>query len=117
MNITIEVIKRLESTVPELKGKIQVGAVDEETKTPYAVCSQPEEVPIRTIHGIAGYRTTLDLNVYHLRKSEADRLKASCVTALDGWKWEGRKFYYTGGSEEFSYEYNIHANLLTFKIT
>ena len=120
MSLTIEIIRRLEEQVPELKDKIQTGAVDAETKPPYAVCTNPEETPIRTIHGIAGYRTTFDVGVYDPRKSMVDTLKTKVIEALEGWRIGTKRVYYTNGADDFIDAPDrglfVHAFLLTFKI-
>ena len=50
-------IAALEAAAPELRGKVQAGAVDAETPVPYAAFTTPEETPLHTKHGIAGVQT------------------------------------------------------------
>ena len=109
-------IALLEEQVPELKDKIQAGAVDAETPVPYAAYSTPEEVPIRTIHGIAGYITTFDISVYHSKMSEVEKLKHKVIKVLEGAELNGRRSYYKSGEYTFYADYIIHGYTLTFRI-
>ena len=54
-------IEVIQTAVPELEGKIQCGAVDAETVAPFATYSTPEESPVRTKDGIAGYETLFEV--------------------------------------------------------
>lgn len=65
MDFKTELLRIIERAIPELKDKIQAGAVDATTKAPYAAFNTPKEVPIRTMHGIAGYLVTFELSVFH----------------------------------------------------
>lgn len=109
-------IALLEQEVPELKDKIQAGAVDAETPVPYAAYSTPEETPIHTIHGIAGYTTTFDISVYHTKMSEVEKLKHKVISALEGAELNGKRSYYKSGEYAFYADYNIHGYTLTFRI-
>lgn len=109
-------IALLEEQVPELRDKIQAGAVDAETPVPYAAYSTPEEVPIRTIHGIAGYTTTFDVLVYHTKMSEVEKLKHKVIKALEGAELNSKRSYYKSGEYGFYPDYNIHGYTLTFRI-
>lgn len=106
----------LEKQIPELKKKIQAGAVDAETPVPYAAYSTPEEVPIRTIHGIAGYLTTFEVSVYHSKMSEVEKLKHKVIKALDMEIVGERRCNYKSGEYAFYPDYNIHGYNLTFRI-
>lgn len=111
-----ELIAKLEAAIPELRDKIQAGAVDAETPVPYAAFSTPEEAPIRTIHGIAGYATTFELSVYHSKMSEVEKLKHKVIKALEGADLTARKCYYKSGEYAFYPDYNVHSYTLTFRI-
>ena len=50
----VEILAILEAALPELGDRIQAGAGDERTATPFAAYTTPEETPIRTKSGIAG---------------------------------------------------------------
>lgn len=116
MDFKTELIELLEREVTELRDKIQAGAVDADTPVPYAAFSTPEEVPIRTIHGIAGYATTFELSVYHSKMSEVEKLKHKVIKALEGAELTARKCYYKSGEYAFYPDYNIHGYNLTFRI-
>ena len=77
------ILTTLSDNVPELEGKIQAGAVDEKTAAPFATFTTPEEKPLRTLSGVAGYETTFELTVYHSRVAGAEELKRKVVRALD----------------------------------
>lgn len=109
-------IALLEEQVPELKDKIQAGAVDAETPVPYAAYSTPDETPIHTIHGIAGYTITFDVSVYHTKMSEVEKLKHKVIKALEGAELNGRRSYYKSGEYGFYPDYSIHGYNLTFRI-
>lgn len=111
-----ELIELLEREVTELRDKIQAGAVDADTPVPYVAFSTPEEAPIRTIHGIAGYATTFELSVYHSKMSEVEKLKHKVIKALEGAELTARKCYYKSGEYAFYPDYNIHGYNLTFRI-
>ena len=70
----IQLIKTVEDSVPELRDKIQAGAVDAGTAAPFATFSTPEERPIHTKSGIAGYDIVFEVTVYDKNKL--------CVSAM-----------------------------------
>lgn len=109
-------IKLLESAVPELKNKIQAGAVDAETPAPYAAFNIPEEVPLRTIHGIAGTVTMFDLAVFHTKLSVVEDLKRRTIKALDTTEIAGKSCYFKSSEYGFYADYNIHGYTITFRI-
>lgn len=111
-----ELIELLEREVAELRDKIQAGAVDADTPAPYAAFSTPEETPIRTIHGIAGYTTIFEFSVYHSKMSEVEKLKHKVIKALEGAELIARKCYYKSGEYAFYPDYNVHSYTLTFRI-
>lgn len=116
MDFKIDLISKLETAVPELKDKIQAGAVDTQTPVPYAAYSTIEETPIRTKSGIAGYLTTFDLSVYHNRMASAETLKHKIINALNGIEVGGRLCYFKSAEYGFYADYNIHGYVITFKI-
>lgn len=116
MDFKTKLIALLEKEMPELKDKIQAGAVDAETPVPYAAYSTPEETAIRTIHGIAGYSTTFDLSVYHTKMAEVEKLKHQVIKTLDAQDLSGKRCYYKSAEYAFYPDYNIHGYTLTFRI-
>ena len=115
-NFKQSLIKTLETEIPELKDKIQAGAVDAQTKPPYAAYSTPEETPIRTIHGIAGYTVSFDLSTFHTQLSECEKLKIKIINALEGVNITNKTCYYKLSEYAFFAEYNLHSYSLTFRI-
>ena len=116
MDFKTELIKLIEKAVPELKDKIQAGAVDATTKPPYACFTTPEEQPIRTIHGIAGYTINFEVAVFHNQLFEVEKLKAKLINALEGVGLINKRCYYKSSEYAFFAEYNLHSYSLTFKI-
>ncbi len=116
MDFKTELIKLIEETIPELKDKIQAGAVDASTKAPYAAFNTPEEVPIRTFHGIAGYITTFEIAIFHTQLSEVERLKHQLITVLEGVELTDKRCYYKSAEYALFAEYSLHSYSLTFKI-
>ncbi|GAB0481657.1 hypothetical protein KML24007_04030 [Alistipes indistinctus] len=108
-------IAKLEKAVPELKGKVQAGAVDAETPVPYAAFTTPEETPLRTIHGIAGVQVLFDLGVFHSRVAAAETLKQKVIKALDGTELAGKRCIYKS-SDGYYADFNIHGYTITFRI-
>ena len=86
MDFKKQLIALLEREIPELADKIQAGAVDARTPAPFAAFSVPEETPVRTLHGIAGYRT-----VYDSKFAGAERLKHRVIAALEGAEFDGKR--------------------------
>lgn len=109
-------IARLEKAVPELKGKVQAGAVDAETPVPYAAFTMPEETPLRTIHGIAGVQVLFDLGVFHNKMATAETLKQKTIKALDGVELAGKRCIYKSSEYGFYADFNIHGYTITFRI-
>lgn len=112
----IELITLLETAVPELHDKIQAGAVDERTATPFAAFTTPEEVPIRTIHGIAGYTTTFEIAVYDKKVVSVETLKHRIIATLEGAGLSYRRCYLKSTSSDYYADYDLHGVTLTFKI-
>ncbi|MFR9505885.1 MAG: hypothetical protein SNI32_07380 [Rikenellaceae bacterium] len=116
MDFKTELLRIIERAIPELKDKIQAGAVDATTKAPYAAFNTPEEVPIRTTHGIAGYLVTFELSVFHSQLSEVEQLKSKLIKALEGAKVIDKRSFYKSGEYAYFHEYNLHSYSLTFRI-
>ena len=116
LDFKTELIQLIEQEVPELCDKIQAGAVDASTKAPYAAFSTPEEVPIRTIHGIAGYTVAFELAIFHGQLSALEALKLQLINALEGAKLINKTCYYKSGEYAYFHEYALHSYSLTFKI-
>lgn len=112
----IGLIRLLAKAIPELKGKILHGAVDEGTKEPYAVFITPEEVPIRTKHGIVGTSTTFELLVVEKLMVAVEALKRRAIKALEGQTIDGKKVYYVSSESEYYHQTNTHGYSITFKI-
>ncbi len=111
-----ELLRIIEVEIPELIDKVQAGAVDAETTVPYAAFSTPEEVPIRTIHGIAGYSTTFEISVFHSSISEVEKLKSKLINTLEGATLNSKICYYKSSESAFFHQYNLHSYTLTFRI-
>lgn len=111
-----ELIVILEQQIPELRDKIQAGAVDERTTIPFAVFSTPEEIPVRTIHGIAGYATTFEVAVYDKKVAALERLKHRVIAALEGQVLADRRCSFKSSSTDYYPDYDIHGAMLNFRI-
>jgi len=111
-----ELIKIVEAAIPELKGKIQAGAVDAETPVPYAAFTVPEETPLRTIHGIAGTVTTFDMAVFHTKLSVTEELKRRTIAALDNAELGGKRCIFKSSEYAFYADYDIHGYTITFRV-
>lgn len=111
-----DLIGQLEKAVPELKDKVQAGAVDAETPVPYAAFTVPEEVPMRTIHGIAGTTVNFELAIYHNKMASLESLKLKVLHALDLATLDGKRCYYRSSEYGFYPDFNIHGYTITFKI-
>lgn len=111
-----ELIGLLEREIPCLRDKIQAGAVDERTATPFAAFSTPEETPVRTMHGIAGYVTTFELTVYDEKIAALEKLKHRTIATLEGQVLADRRCSFKSASSDYYPDYNIHGVSLTFRI-
>ena len=109
-------IALLEAAIPELRDKIQAGAVDERTPMPFAAFSTPEETPVRTIHGIAGYVTTFEIAVYDGKFSQTEHLKHCVIAALEGVELDDKSCRFKSASTEYYPDYDLHGVTLTFRI-
>ncbi len=111
-----ELIAALEREIPELRDKIQAGAVDERTQTPFAAFSTPEEIPIRTMHGIAGYVTTFEIAVYDKKVAALEQLKHRFIASLEGQVLADRRCSFKSSSTDYYPDYDIHGVTLNFRI-
>ena len=102
--------------VCELQGRVQAGAVDARTPTPFAAFTVPEETPVRTLHGIAGYVTTFEVAVCDGRYAAAEQLKHRIIAALEGAGFEGRRSYLRSSATEYYADGDLHGITLTFRI-
>lgn len=116
-NFKSQLIVILEDGIPELKDKVQAGAVDEKTPSPFAVFSYPEEKPLRTLDGIAGFETSLELSVYDRRFAGAESLRKRVITLLDGIHLqEGKSLRYRSATYDYFPDYDLHSVTLNFRI-
>lgn len=111
-----QLIALLETSIPELHDKIQAGAVDERTTTPFAAFTTPEEQPIRTCNGIAGYTTTFEIAVYDKKLVSAEGLKHKIIAALEGAELSARRCYLKSSSTDYFPDYDLHGITLMFEI-
>ena len=112
----IQLIKTVEDSVPELRDKIQAGAVDAGTAAPFATFSTPEERPIHTKSGIAGYDIVFEVTVYDKKVACAEQLRHKILAALEGKEIEGKRCWYKSYTTDYYPEYDLHSAVLTFKI-
>ena len=111
-----QLIALLERKIPELADRIQAGAVDARTPAPFAAFSLPEETPVRTLHGIAGYRTMFEVAVYDSKFSGTERLKRRAIAALEGAQFDGKRSRFVSSATEYYADYDLHGATMTFRI-
>lgn len=111
-----ELISLLEREIPELCDKIQAGAVDERTTTPFAAFTTPEETPVRTMHGIAGYITTFEVTVYDKKIADLERLRYRIIAALEGQVLADRRCSFKSASADYYPDYDLHGVSLLYRI-
>lgn len=111
-----ELIAKLEAEVPDLKDKIQAGAVDAGTSTPFAAFTTPEERPIITKCGTAGWETFFEIAIYDGKYSGAQNLKYAVFKALSDVKFAGKTCRFRSAAYEYYVDYDLHCWSLTFKI-
>ncbi len=112
----VEILALLEAALPEMAERIQAGAVDERTATPFAAYTVPEEVPIRTLSGIAGYATTFEVTLYDNRYASVEQLRHRAIAALEGAELCGKYCRYKSSSTEYFPDYDLHGVTLHFRI-
>ena len=114
---TVRIIELLESAIPELADRIQAGAVDAKTGVPFAAFTMPDEQPIRTKCGIAGYVVSFEVSVYHNRVSQTEQLRHKVIAALEGASLgEGARASYRSSQTDYYPDYDIHGATLHFRI-
>ncbi len=111
-----DLISLLEREIPCLRDKIQAGAVDARTATPFAAFSTPEETPVRTMHGIAGYVTMFEITVYDKKVADLERLRHRTIAALEGQVLADRRCSFKSASTDYYPDYDIHGASLIFRI-
>ena len=111
-----QLIVLLKREIPELADRIQAGAVDARTPAPFAAFSVPEETPVRTLHGIAGYRTMFEVAVYDSKCSGAERLKHRMIAALEGAEFDGKRSRFVSSATEYYADYDLHGATMIFRI-
>ena len=112
----IQLIKAVEDAVPELRDKIQAGAVDAGTPAPFATFSTPEEKPIRTKNGIVGYDIFFEVTVYDKKVSSAEQIRHKVLKALEGKELGNKRCWYKSYNTDYYSEYDLHSATLTFRI-
>lgn len=112
----IQQIKAVEDAVPELRDKIQAGAVDAGTPAPFATFSTPEEKPIRTKNGIVGYDIFFEVTVYDKKVSSAEQIRHKVLKALEGKELGNKRCWYKSYNTDYYPEYDLHSATLTFRI-
>lgn len=112
----IQLIKAVEDAVPELRDKIQAGAVDAGTPAPFATFSTPEEKPIRTKNGIVGYDIFFEVTVYDKKVSSAEQIRHKVLKALEGKELGDKRCWYKSYNTDYYPEYDLHSATLTFRI-
>lgn len=110
------ILEALEDCIPQLRDKVQAGAVDEKTPTPFATFSIPEERPLRTLSGIAGFETTFEVSLYDSRFAGAEALKREVLVALDERTINGKTLRYRSSTTDYYPQYDLHSVTLTFRI-
>lgn len=112
----IQLIKAVEDAVPELRDKIQAGAVDAGTPAPFATFSTPEEKPIRTKNGIVGYDIFFEVTVYDKKVSSAEQIRHKVLKALEGKELGNKRCWYKSYNTDYYPEYDLHSATLSFRI-
>lgn len=116
MDFKAHIIALLEEAIPELSDKIQAGAVDERTPAPFAAFSYPEETPVRTKNGIAGYVVSFEVSLYDGKYGSVQQLRHRVIAALEGAELGEKVCYYRSSSEEYYPDYDLHGSTLNFRI-
>ena len=112
----VGILALLESALPELKDRIQAGAVDERTPTPFAAYTTPEEIPIRTKSGIAGYQILFEVSLYDKRIAHLEQLRHRVIAALERAELGEKVCSYRSSTTEYYPDYDLHGATMTFKI-
>ena len=116
MDFKAHIIALIEEAIPELTDKVQAGAVDERTAAPFAAFSYPEETPVRTKSGIAGYLVTFEVSVYDRKYASMQNLRLRVIAALEGVEVGDKKSTYRSSSTDYYPDYDLHGATMTFRI-
>lgn len=112
----VEILAILEAALPELGDRIQAGAVDERTATPFAAYTTPEETPMRTKSGIAGYLTTFEVSLYDKRIASLELLRHRVIAVLERKELGERVCTYRSSTTDYYPDYDLHGATMTFRI-
>ena len=112
----VEILALLEATLPELGDRIQAGAVDERTATPFAAYTTPEEIPIRTKSGIAGYQTTFEVSLYDKGIAKLELLRHRVIAAMERAELGEKVCTYRSSTTEYYPDYDLHGATMIFRI-
>ena len=112
----VEILAILEAALPELGDRIQAGAVDERTATPFAAYTTPEETPIRTKSGIAGYLTIFEVSLYDKRIAALEQLRHRVIAALERKELGEKVCTYRSSTTDYYPDYDLHGATMTFRI-
>lgn len=115
-DFTVELISKLEIAIPELKNKVQAAEDDLDFFLPYVAYTIPQEVPVHTSRGIAGYNTLFEIVVYHSKSSEIEQLKHQVIKAIDGESIAEKRCYFKSGASRIRSDVKIPGYIMTFKI-
>ena len=112
----VEILAILEAALPELSDRIQAGAVGERTATPFAAYTTPEETPIRTKSGIAGYLTTFEVSLYDKRIASLELLRHRVIATLERKELGEKVCTYRSSTTDYYPDYDLHGATMTFRI-
>lgn len=115
-DIKVQILSLLEVALPELRDRIQAGAVDERTPAPFAAYTTPEETPIRTLSGIAGYQTHFEVAIYDKRIASLEILRHRAIAALERAELGEKVCSYRSSTTDYYPDYDLHCATLTFRI-
>ena len=116
MDFKAHIIALIEEAIPELTDKVQAGAVDERTAAPFAAFSYPEETPVRTKSGIAGYLTTFEVSLYDKRIATLELLRHRVIAALERKELGEKVCTYRSSTTDYYPDYDLHGATMTFRV-
>ena len=116
MDFKAHIIALIEEAIPELPDKVQAGAVDERTAAPFAAFSYPEETPVRTKSGIAGYLTTFEVSLYDKRIATLELLRHRVIAALERKELGAKECTYRSSTTDYFPDYDLHGATMTFRV-
>ncbi len=115
-NFKVEILALFETALPELGDRIQAGAVDERTAMPFAAYTTPEETPICTLSGIAGYLTTFEVSIYDKRIAQLEQLRHRVIAALERAEIGEKVCTYRSFTADYYPDYDLHGVTMIFRI-